>query len=127
MKSMDSDSPRICTLLTRSLLFLLAATPLAAATQSRTWTSASDPSRQFEAELVAASEDQVTVRRGDGTEVTFALDVVSQDDQAYVREHREDLPATAENKVYQELSSNMARGTVSARAEYYILYAAASF
>lgn len=111
----------------RTLIFALVLVPLIAGAQSRTWTSASDPARQFEGELVAAEGDQVTVRRADGTELTFALDVLSGDDREYVDAQRAKLPASSENKVYQELSSNLARGTISPRAEYYILYAAASF
>ncbi len=124
---MRRNNTRTRVFLALALPLLLAAAPPVAHAESRTWTSASDPTRQFEGQLVAASDDKVTVRRADGQDVTFSLDVLSEQDRAYVEDHRGDLPAPAENKVYQELSSNMARGTVSAGAEYYILYAAASF
>jgi hypothetical protein len=106
---------------------LLALSPRAAHGQSRTWTSASDPSKQFEGELVTSEAGRITVRRTDGTQLTFALDVLSQKDQDYVSEQQASLPTGTENTVYQELSSNLVRGSISPRSEYYIIYAAASF
>ena len=44
-----------------------------------------------------------------------------------MKENSADLAPPMENVVYKELSSNMGRGTVSGGAQYYILYAAASF
>ena len=93
----------------------------------RTWTSASDASKQFKAELIAASDTQITVRREDGQEMTFPLSVVTKADQDFVAAARPNLAPIAENKVHKELSSSMGRGTVSSGAEYYIIYAAASF
>jgi len=113
------------TFLAAALAITLAQSPVQA--EIRTWTSANDPTKQFEGELVAASGEKITVLRADGSELTFLLGFVSGEDQAYVKEHAANLAPPVENLVYKELSSNTSRGTISSGAHYYILYAAASF
>jgi predicted peptidase len=57
------------------------ATPL----QARVWTSA-DGTSQTEAEFVSAGDGKVTFQKPGGRRVTFALDKLSAEDQAWVRE-----------------------------------------
>jgi len=110
-----------------TILALVLGSATVAFGEMRTWTSASDASKQFQAELVAADANQITVVREDGHEMTFPLTVISPADQKFVAENSADLKPLAENKVHQELSSVLGKGSVSASAQYYILYTAASF
>ena len=55
---------------------------------SRTWTSSAGQS--FEGSLVSASEDSASVRRLDGKTFDVPVAKLSEDDQAYVRQHLAD-------------------------------------
>jgi len=109
-----------------TLLAGLVATGCAFA-ESRVWTSASDPTKTFKGELVAATTDKVTVAKDGGAESTFPLSVLSKADQEFVAANRAKLAARPVNKVHKDLSANLARGSVSRSADYYILYFAASY
>ena len=58
----------------------------AASVQGRTWTSATDPVRRFEADYVSFKDDVVTVRLKSGTAASFPLSTLSAADQEFVRQ-----------------------------------------
>lgn len=64
------------------LLFLLTALPLLAATRS--WRS-SDGNRSFAAEFISSDGVRVTLKRSDSRILTFSLNKLHADDQAWVR------------------------------------------
>lgn len=64
---------------------LLAMTVLPLQAQVRSWTSAADSSRKFEASYVKCEDDVVTVKLRSGTPLSFPLSTVSAADRAYVR------------------------------------------
>jgi outer membrane protein assembly factor BamB len=65
-------------------LTLLAFLCLLHSAAARTWTSA-DAARTFEAELTGFKDGKVTVRRSDGKILKFAIDLLSEADQKFVR------------------------------------------
>ncbi len=69
---------------------------LAGSAQARTWTSA-DGKSTFEGELVSSTGSEVTVMRSNKN-LTFTLDKLSEEDQAYVREEAEKAAASAAAK-----------------------------
>ncbi|MCX6876855.1 MAG: prolyl oligopeptidase family serine peptidase [Verrucomicrobia bacterium] len=72
----------------------LLVTPL----QARIWTSA-DGTNRTEAQFISASDGRVTFQKPDGKRITFALDKLSAEDQAWVQEMLASKPApgTPEN------------------------------
>jgi hypothetical protein len=52
--------------------------------QARTWTSAADSSKRFEAEYVGFKANVVTVRMRSGTPAAFPLNALSQADRDFV-------------------------------------------
>ncbi|MEZ5323768.1 MAG: hypothetical protein R3F19_01680 [Verrucomicrobiales bacterium] len=75
---------RLTTILLAVGLLTLTAVPLQA--QVRTWTSAADPSRKFQADYVKCENDVVTVQLKSGSPLSFPLSTLSAADQAFVRE-----------------------------------------
>ena len=96
----------------------------------RDWTSA-DGSRTFQGTLIGIQGSMITVKRADGTDISFEVGLVSEADQKYVTENSAKVGAPpapkVENPVAKEMAGNLAGGTVSSGADYYILYFAASF
>ena len=70
---------RIHLFLVSALCFLI--TPL----QARVWTSA-DGTHETEAEYISARDGSVTLQKPDGKHITFSLDKLSSEDQAWVKE-----------------------------------------
>lgn len=74
-------------------LFLLPVTCLFVAhLQARVWTSA-DGTQKTEAEFVTARDGSVTFQKPDGKRITFSLDKLSAEDQAWVKEKLASEPA----------------------------------
>ena len=73
------------------LLLLLSALPLLAATRS--WRS-SDGTRSFAADFISSDGVRVTLKRSDNRIITFSLNKLHADDQAWVR--RQAAPASAD-------------------------------
>ncbi len=78
-------------------LFLLSATCfLVAPLRARIWTSA-DGTNKIEAEFISASEGKVTFQKPGGNRITFALDKLWAEDQAWVKEKLASQPAPGES------------------------------
>ena len=114
------------TFLIGALSLLISAAGLQA--ETRTWTSAADPSKTFDGELVGVDGANISVKRSDGQVMTFPLTVVSAADQAYVKEKQESLPKPADRgPVAREISGALAGNQGSlATAEYFIIWCAAN-
>ena len=96
--------------------------------ESRTWTSAADPTKTFDGELVGVDGANISVKRTDGQIMTFPLTVVSASDQAYVKEKQASLPKPADRgPVAREIAGSLAgtQGSL-ATAEYFIIWCAAN-
>jgi outer membrane protein assembly factor BamB len=63
---------------------LIAALTIPASLSAREWTSA-DGSRTFQGELISFANGKVTVRRSDGKSLVFAIALLSEDDQQFVK------------------------------------------
>ncbi|MCB1098857.1 MAG: hypothetical protein KDN22_25010 [Verrucomicrobiae bacterium] len=86
---------RLTTILLAVGLLTLTAVPLQA--QVRTWTSAADPSRKFQADYVKCENDVVTVQLKSGSPLSFPLSTLSAADQAFVRERLGKTTTTPNN------------------------------
>ena len=82
----------------RVLIILLAAMPVLASAESRTWTEETS-GRKLEAALISVQGDQVTLRRDkDGRRFTLSISKLSEDDRTFVAEWQEGKSAKAPTK-----------------------------
>ncbi len=79
------------------------------ADELRTWTSADDPTRQFQGALIEVKGDQVSIKQSTGRTVTFAKSKLSGDDQKYIA-------AQAEAKEKEKAKSTTAQSSPMAKA-----------
>ena len=115
--------------LTLLCTLILAAAAGGLRAETRTWTSAADPTKTFEAELVAVSATEITVKRTDGQSMTFPLAVVSAADQAYAKEKAASLPSPDEaagGPVPREIAGAVTGGGSIGTADYFIIWCAAN-
>jgi hypothetical protein len=61
---------------------------LGARAEVRTWTSAADPAKTFQGELVSSDGVSVTIKKADGTSMKAPLDKFSPSDVTYVKEQK---------------------------------------
>ena len=80
----------------RKLLSPLIAFALIGTSSARTWTSA-DGSKTFEGDLVSCDDTSVTVKRG-FKEMTFKLELLSEEDRKWAKAESIKLAAADENK-----------------------------
>jgi hypothetical protein len=88
--------------------------------ETREWTNA-EGTKRFDAEFVSRENDQVTLLRADGQEISFGLDKLHADDQRWVNLNYpvggdgkgEEMPAA--NAVFDTLQFGDNRETVSAK------------
>ena len=105
---------------TAPIFLLLALSTMLRAGETRTWTS-SDGSKTFDAEFISREENEVTLIRGDGKELSFDLDKLHEDDRRWLNLNH---PAGEEGKgeempdpdaVFDTLKFGDDRETVSAK------------
>lgn len=80
----------------KTILLSIATLVLAGSSQARTWTSA-DGSKTFEGDLVSCDDTSVTVKRGT-KELTFKLEILSEDDQKWAKAETLKAAAAEGNK-----------------------------
>ena len=80
----------------KTILLSIATLALVGSSPARTWTSA-DGSKTFEGDLVSCDDTSVTVKRG-FKEMTFKLELISEEDRTWAKAEAVKLAAAAENK-----------------------------
>ena len=80
----------------RTILMTIASLALVGSGLARTWSNA-DGSKTFEGEFVLCDGTSVTVKRGI-KEITFKLELLSEDDQKWAKAEAVKIAAAAENK-----------------------------
>ena len=109
--------------------------------EPRTWTSAADASKTFEAEFVSESAGKVTVRKSNGQQMTFTLDKLSEADQAWIAETKAaalkaeklksaEVPAAILDKLVKLDGKKLRKYDLEADKgvpEYYVVYFSASW
>jgi thiol-disulfide isomerase/thioredoxin len=83
-----------------ALVPVLLATGALAVAETRTWTD-STGKHKIEAELLSTKGGKVRLRRDDGKEITIALDRLSEEDQAFVKEQANSEPAVVSDEARQ--------------------------